>query len=141
MLLTGDEQRVHDLAAVIDRDDARQLDLAGVGIDFDHRDVRTERERRAVGHVVELVPQAVEHVGRAAQRVLHRARELGPRQAARRNTGHFEAAAITDHNVVGARFEHVCGELLGLREHFFTCFEQRAPADLERSRTAGAAAA
>ena len=140
VLLAGDEERVHDLAAVVDRDDPHELDPTGVGVDLDHRDVRAERERRAVGDVVELVPQAVEHVGRAAQRVFHGARELDPRQPARRHAGHFEAAAVADDDVVGARLEHVGRELLGLREHLLARTEQRAPADLQGAGAAGSAA-
>ena len=45
VLLAGDEQRVDDPAAVVDRDVADQLDPSGVAVDLDDRDVRTERER------------------------------------------------------------------------------------------------
>jgi hypothetical protein len=42
--LTGDEHRADDVAAVVDRDVAEQLDLARIREDLDDRDVRPERE-------------------------------------------------------------------------------------------------
>ena len=107
------------LAAVVDRDVTQQLDLPGVGVDLDDRDVRAERERRPVGHVVELVLQARRPCpsGRLAG-ILHRARELDPRQRARGHARDLEAAASPIDDVVGAGLEHVRGELLRLREHF-----------------------
>ena len=48
VLLAGDDQRVEDPAAVVDRDVAQRRDQAGLGVDLDDRDVGAERERRAV---------------------------------------------------------------------------------------------
>ena len=44
VLLAGDEQRVEDPPAVVDRDVTQQLDRAGLGVDLDDRDVRAERD-------------------------------------------------------------------------------------------------
>ena len=46
-LALGD-QRVHDVARVVDRDEAAELDLAGLGVDLDGGDVGAEREGRRV---------------------------------------------------------------------------------------------
>src|SRR4029079_2159984 len=89
VLLAGDEQRVDDASAVVDCDHALQLDLSRVRVDPDDRHVRTEWERRAPGLVVVLEGELVGHVGGPLGRVLHRGRELGPRQAAPRAPGGF----------------------------------------------------
>ena len=90
VLLAADEQRVEDPPAVVDRDVAQQLDLAGLGVDLDERDVATERER-GVGPVeVELVGEPGFHVGRATRVVAGRLGQVGPRRArwpARRRRG------------------------------------------------------
>ena len=61
--------------------------------------------------------------------------------AARGHARDLESAAVADHDVVGARLEHVRRELLRLREHLLAGTEQRAAADLERARSTGSAAA
>ena len=58
MLLAGDDQRVHDAAAVVDEDVAQRLHLAGLDVDLDDRDVGAERERRAVLGVVGVDAEA-----------------------------------------------------------------------------------
>ena len=75
MLLAVDEQRVEDPAAVVDRDVADVLDLAGLDVDLDDRDVRAEREGRV----------ALVEVERVGERGLHARRQLG--------AGSFAAAA------------------------------------------------
>jgi hypothetical protein len=47
--LPVDEQGVDRIAAVVDRDVADQLGLAGLGIDVDHGRVGAEREHEVVG--------------------------------------------------------------------------------------------
>ncbi len=54
VLLALDEQRVEDAPAVVDGDVPPRRDLAGLGVDLDHRHVRAERERGAV--LVEVEP-------------------------------------------------------------------------------------
>ena len=43
--LAVDDQRIHNVAAIVHRDVALDLDVAGVAIDFGDHDVRAERER------------------------------------------------------------------------------------------------
>ena len=58
VLLALDQQRVQHGSAVVDGDVPHQGDLAGVLVDLDHGDVRTERERRLALVEVELGSQA-----------------------------------------------------------------------------------
>jgi hypothetical protein len=53
VLLPADDE-VEDPAAIVDGDVTEHLDPTGLGVDLDHRDVRLERERRAVLVDVEL---------------------------------------------------------------------------------------
>ena len=47
VLRAFEEQRIQHGAAVVDGYESHQSNRAGVRVDFDHRDVRAERERRA----------------------------------------------------------------------------------------------
>ena len=134
VLLAGDEHRVDDRAAVVDRDVAQQLDAAGVGVDLDDRDVRRRTGTTTTAGVeVELVRELRFHALGPARGVLHRGRELGPRQRARGHAGDLETA-VADHDVVGVGLEQVRRELLRLREHLLA--RDRAA----RSRRSGASA-
>ena len=84
VLLAGDEQRVQDATAVVDGDVAQHRDLAGLGVDLDHRHVRAERERRVGAVEVELVAQrrGLETVGQL-RRVARRRRPARPTTAPR----------------------------------------------------------
>ena len=66
MELTVDDQRVDDVADIVDRDVSDRLDLTRIAIDLDHADVRAERER-AVRRIV---------VGRLIEERLHPARQV-----------------------------------------------------------------
>jgi hypothetical protein len=55
--VAGYEQRVEDAAAVVHRDVPKHPHVAGLGVDFNHRHVRAERERRVGPVEVELVAQ------------------------------------------------------------------------------------
>ncbi len=63
VLLALDEQRCEYRAAVVDGHVAQEPDLAGVGIDLDDGDVRTEREGGAVLVEVELAVELLADVG------------------------------------------------------------------------------
>ena len=100
----------------------------GVEIDLDHRDVRAERERGAV--LLELRHRV--------QRLLRG--ELPPLERGRGYAGDADTAVVGDHDVVGVRLEHRGRDLAGAREHRLRRVEDRATAELERTRTTGTAA-
>ena len=109
-----DEHRVEDATAVVDRDVAEQLDLAGLGVDLDDRDVRAERERRLTLVEVEGVRERRLHPRRSdsAPGSVRRGGELGPATARVAGTpGDAEPAVVGQHDVVDVRFEQVRGEL------------------------------
>ncbi len=64
MLLPAHEQRVEDPTAVVDGDVADQLDPAGLGVDLDDCNVRTERVGRLALVEVERVREPRFHVRR-----------------------------------------------------------------------------
>ena len=72
VLLTADQERVQDPAAVVDRDVPQELDPSRVGVDLHHGDVRAEWEARRTLVEVELVREAGLHafgeLGRVARR-------------------------------------------------------------------------
>ena len=114
----GDEQRVEDAAAVVDRDVAQQLDPAGLAVDLDDRDVRAERERRRARRRSRARARGAPPCSRAgASSSLHRRREVGPRQRARGHARRPGARRSPSDDVVGVRLEQVRGELLGLGQH------------------------
>ena len=97
-LALGD-QRVDDRAGVVDRDQALQVDRAGLGVDLDHRHVGAERERRLGGGEVGLGAQ----LGQPSAGVEPRG-ELAPVQPGLGRAGDVEAAELeVEHHVLGAR--------------------------------------
>ena len=89
MLLALDEQRVEHRAAVVDGDVAQQSDLAGVGVDLDHGDVGTERERRVALVEVELgQPRCLARPSSSARS----AQQLAPVERLGRHTGDADRA-------------------------------------------------
>ena len=106
MTLTLDQVRVEDRAAVVARDDARDLDGSGVGVELDDDEMRSERERRSRQHVV----------GRGRQALGPRGlRDFGPAHRLGRCALHVEERShLVEHDVVRAGFEKFGRELAGL---------------------------
>ena len=85
MLLTGDEERVENTTAVVDGDVATHRHLAGVSVDLDNRNMRTERERRVGAVEVELMSKCARlDTGGQLRSVTRRNREVTPRDGLRR---------------------------------------------------------
>ena len=98
MHLTLGQQRVEELAGVVDGDELAEPHVTGLGVDLHHGDVGAERERRHLGHVV--------GVGR--ERSLLPGDEVGPGDGAGRRAGDVEATgAVVEHDVVDRRLEEV----------------------------------
>ena len=100
VLLAGHDQRVQDPAAVVDRDVAQRLRLAGLDVDLDDRDVGAERERRALlGEVGVDAEAAVVLVGVGGE--LAASDDAGCRAPRRRRS---RSSSSVD--VVGVGLEH-----------------------------------
>ena len=103
------------LAAVVDRDVAQQLDAARC-----RGRPRPPRCARRTGTTTNPASKSSSCCSRASMpsgrraSILHRVREVGPRQRARGHARDLEPA-VADHDVVGVGLEQVRGELLGLR--------------------------
>ena len=146
MLLTLDEQRVEDRAAVVDGDVAHGAHLARVEVDLDDGDVGPERER---GVALVEVALGGEHARRAAvtvaedlgRRLGRPAGELAPRQRTGRHAGHADGRRVdVDDDVGDVGLEQVGGQLLGLLDERLRRLVDRRPAELQRPGATGAAA-
>ena len=93
VLLSGHEQRVEDSSAVVDGDVAEHGDLAGLGIDLDHRHVRAERVRGVGAVEVEFVAQrrGLEVAGQLGC-VARGNGQFAPGHDSARYAGHVQAA-------------------------------------------------
>ena len=88
--------RIQDATAVVDRDVAQHLDLPGLGVDLDHRDVRPEREGRIGAVEIEFVTQWRRfHVGGQLGRILRRSSQFDPRDVLRRHAGDLQPPSPT----------------------------------------------
>ena len=107
------DQRVDLVADVVDRDVAHEVDLAGLLVDLDGRDVGAERPRAVrrvvVGRLVEVRLHALGRVERQVERegdLLDRLLAVGRALDA--------VLGAVDLDVVGRRLEHVGGVAPGL---------------------------
>ena len=140
MLLAGDQHRVEDATAVVHRDVADVFDRTGLGVDLDHGDVGTERER-GVGTVeVELVGQSGVHALGALAVVVGGRREVAPGHDVGGHAGDVQPALALD-DVVGGCLEQVRGEFFGLVEHGLAGDVECRAGGLQRARAHGAGAA
>ena len=144
VLLAFDDDRVDDAAAVVDRDEAHEIDRAGFGVDFDHRGVHAVGKRRAVlvdvGAGAEMT-RRYERRDVRWQRARVRWRRVRPRTTRRcgsacrrRRAGHL-AVTTMSRGSASSRWAAIAPRL---NEHFATGDRQRAAGQLQRPRRAGA---
>jgi hypothetical protein len=109
--LAVDDHRVDDVAAVVDRDEATDVDLARALVDVDHADVAAERERQVRRVVVVDRLEARLHPGRMVR--VGRERDLLDRLEAIGRALDAELAGLPFEVVLGG-LEQVGGDLLRL---------------------------
>ena len=130
--LSFHDQRVDQIAGVVDRHQLQQLRLASLAIDFEHRDVAAERigvvgrlEERFVAEArLEILGQRHRHVGKRG--------DVGERLRRCRRAFHRDGAVLED-EIVGIRLEQLRGELRHLRLDLAAREVQRRAADGLRS--------
>ena len=128
MTLSFGEHRVEDAPGVVDGDQPKQRGAAGVGVDLDHRDVRTERIGRLIGLEVGDLVERIAGFGR-------RDRDLGPGRAPAQACRDVEAALDrVEDEVVGIGLEQVGGDVAGTRDDGSRRLEHCRAAQLKRSR-------
>ena len=126
--LTLGEHRVEDDAAVIDGDVAPQPRVAGRGVDLDHGHVRPERVRGLRGLEVVLDVESTVRVLDPRSRP----RDLRPRHAHARSSGHLEPSVVGQADIVRSHFEQFRRERARALHEQVGGAEDRAPADLQR---------
>ena len=133
VLLPGDDERVDDPSAVVHGDQADGAHEACLGVHLDHREMRTERERRAFGLEVVVGTEAGLLVGRQLG-------DLEPGDGRGRNAHHLEAV-VRELDVGGGRLEQAGSQVARLVDHQVGRGAERAAAELQGPRTSGALAA
>ncbi|CAB5013544.1 unannotated protein [freshwater metagenome] len=129
MHLTLDQHRVHDDAAVVNRDEPLEVHGSSVEIDLDHRDVRAEREGRLRRAELVLDPQ----------RSAGLARHVGPGARDRGRTRDVEPRLRTiEHDVIDIGLEQLCGMRLRVFDETPRGQHDGRAARLQRARSAGA---
>ncbi len=134
--LTGDQERSHDVATVIDREVLQQLDLARLREEFNDRNVRAERER-LVGRLEEAGRfetnlDIVRHVAAVGS-----SGNICQGDAPIRNTLDL-VLAIDQFDVFDGRLEHAGRDLGRLVANLVQRHQQRSSTNGESAATHGA---
>ena len=135
--LSFDDQRVDQIAGIVDGDQLQQLRLAGLAIDLEHRDVAAER----IGVVRRLEERFVAEARLDARRQRHGHIGVAGDRRERFRLGRRALDAdhaVLEDDVVFAGFEHRRGELRHLLLHLAAGEMQRRAGDRLRAAAEGA---
>ena len=135
MHLALDDQRVDHVADVVHADVLAQVDVPGLGVDLDAREVRAVRE----GEVLRVEHGVGVEAGLHVLRVVVR-RERGPDDLldGEALVGALDReAAVGELEVVLGRLQQVRRELLGLADHLLRRVDDGDAADDQRPRAVG----